>query len=118
MWFTPSATAARSTAMASSRSRGGPKTPSPASCIAPYPMRHTDLSARRQREPACAAVSGIDGRDVEVHAIVVDLACRVDMEDRGARDGDLLAILAAVGDLQLDDGVAADVPFLHDVVMQ
>src|SRR2546430_17413554 len=41
MWFTPAATAARSTRSASSRSRGGPKTPSPASCIAPYPARCT-----------------------------------------------------------------------------
>src|SRR5690349_9856280 len=41
MWSTPAATAARSTRSASSRSRGGPKTPSPASCIAPYPARRT-----------------------------------------------------------------------------
>src|SRR5947207_9815378 len=41
MWSTPAATATRSTRRASSRSRGGPKTPSPASCIAPYPARRT-----------------------------------------------------------------------------
>src|SRR5580698_90452 len=41
MWFTPAATAARSTRSASPRSRGGPKTPSPASCITPYPARRT-----------------------------------------------------------------------------
>src|ERR1700683_954219 len=41
MWSTPAATAARSTRSPSSRSRGGPKTPSPASCIAPYPARRT-----------------------------------------------------------------------------
>src|SRR5437773_10967104 len=41
MWSTPAATAARSTRNASSRSRGGPKTPSPASCIGPYPARRT-----------------------------------------------------------------------------
>jgi hypothetical protein len=38
MWSTPSSTARRSTASAASRSRGGPKTPGPASCIAPNPM--------------------------------------------------------------------------------
>ena len=42
MWFTPAATAARSTSSASSPSPpGGPKKPSPASCIAPYPTRCT-----------------------------------------------------------------------------
>src|SRR5258705_448746 len=41
MWFPPAATAARSPRSASPRSRGGPKTPSPASCIAPYPARRT-----------------------------------------------------------------------------
>src|SRR5918998_4530905 len=41
MWSTPSSTALRSTASAASRSRGGPKTPGPASCIAPNPMRPT-----------------------------------------------------------------------------
>src|SRR3954471_5016556 len=39
MWSTPSSTARRRTAIASSRSRGGPKTPGPGSCIAPNPMR-------------------------------------------------------------------------------
>src|SRR5918999_376401 len=41
MWSTPSSTARRSTASAASRSRGGPKTPGPASCIAPNPTRPT-----------------------------------------------------------------------------
>src|ERR671914_1498642 len=41
MWSTPSSPARRSTASAASRSRGGPKTPGPASCIAPNPMRPT-----------------------------------------------------------------------------
>jgi hypothetical protein len=35
MWLMPRSTAARSTAIAASRSFGGPKTPGPASCIAP-----------------------------------------------------------------------------------
>ena len=39
MWLMPSSTAARSTATAASRSAGGPNTPGPASCIAPYPIR-------------------------------------------------------------------------------
>src|SRR3984957_11399763 len=41
MWSTPLATASRSTASAASRSFGGPNTPGPASCIAPYPTRFT-----------------------------------------------------------------------------
>src|SRR6478735_9715313 len=41
MWSTPSSTARRSTAMASSWSRGGPRTPGPGSCIAPNPTRWT-----------------------------------------------------------------------------
>src|SRR5258705_7782352 len=41
MWSTPSSSARRSTARAASGSRGGPKTPGPASCIAPKPMRLT-----------------------------------------------------------------------------
>src|SRR6476469_3842856 len=44
MWLTPSPTARRSTACAPSRSRGGPNTPGPASCIAPKPMRLIGLS--------------------------------------------------------------------------
>src|SRR5919197_5248538 len=39
MWSTPRSTAVRSTAIAASRSRGGPQTPGPGSCIAPKPMR-------------------------------------------------------------------------------
>src|SRR3954451_6343756 len=38
MCVTPSSTAVRRTAIAWSRSLGGPKTPGPASCIAPYPI--------------------------------------------------------------------------------
>src|SRR5476651_721171 len=41
MWWTPSSTARRSTATASSWSRGGPMTPGPGSCIAPNPTRCT-----------------------------------------------------------------------------
>src|SRR4051812_26672523 len=44
MWSTPSSTARRSTASAWSRSRGGPNTPGPASCIAPNPIRRTGRS--------------------------------------------------------------------------
>src|SRR5271163_2268103 len=40
------------------------------------------------------------------------------MEDRDAWDSDLLAVLALVGDFQFDDGVVADVPFVHDLVMK
>ena len=46
MWSTPSSIARRRTARAASGSRGGPKTPGPASCIAPKPMRLTGLSPR------------------------------------------------------------------------
>src|SRR3954453_3300037 len=44
MWSTPSSTARRRTASAWSRSRGGPNTPGPASCIAPNPIRRTGRS--------------------------------------------------------------------------
>src|SRR4029077_12111947 len=67
--------------------------------------------------PICAPRSRMNWRRIEVHAIVVDLAGAVGMKDRDARDGDMLAVLAVVGDAQLDDGVVADVPFLHDLVM-
>src|SRR6478752_544342 len=46
MWSTPSSTARRSTRSASSRSRGGPMTPGPGSCMAPKPTRRTVRSAR------------------------------------------------------------------------
>src|SRR6185503_2838552 len=39
--------ARRRTARAAAGSRGGPKTPGPASCIAPKPMRRTGLSPRK-----------------------------------------------------------------------
>src|SRR4051794_19156765 len=46
MWSTPSSIARRSTARAAPGSRGGPKTPGPASCIAPKPIRLIGLSPR------------------------------------------------------------------------
>src|SRR5919197_5335169 len=52
MWSTPAATAARSTRSASSRSRGGPKTPSPASCIAPSPARCTRRGPSTKTPPS------------------------------------------------------------------
>src|SRR4029077_1587503 len=39
MWLTPASTAARRTAIAALKSRGGAKACGPANCIAPYPMR-------------------------------------------------------------------------------
>src|SRR3954447_13613080 len=48
MWSTPSSTARRRTARAASGSRGAPKTPGPASCMAPKPMRRTGLSPRKE----------------------------------------------------------------------
>src|SRR5215470_8112168 len=53
MWSTPAATAARSTRSASSRSCGGPMTPSPASCIAPNRpgARATGRARRTRRVP-------------------------------------------------------------------
>src|SRR5580704_198074 len=47
MWLTPASTACRSTASACSRSRGGPNTPRPGSCIAPNPIRRTGRPASR-----------------------------------------------------------------------
>ena len=40
------------------------------------------------------------------------------MEDRDAWDRDLLTVIAVVGDFQLDDRFVADVPFVHDLMMQ
>src|SRR3954462_7967015 len=48
MWSTPSSPSRRRTARAASGSRGGPKTPGPASCIAPKPMRLTGLSPQKE----------------------------------------------------------------------
>src|SRR3954447_22521001 len=56
MWFTPSSTARRRTAIAASRSSGGPITCGPASCMAPYPMRWTERSPRG-KEPDFSAVN-------------------------------------------------------------
>src|SRR5919198_2662167 len=53
MWSTPSSTARRRTASAASRSRGGPKTPGPASCMAPKPIRRT---GRPPSIPVCVVV--------------------------------------------------------------
>src|ERR687895_746772 len=62
MWSTPSSTARRSTASAASRSRGGPKTPGPASCIAPNPIRPTGRPPNMEvldvvMPPPCATVT-------------------------------------------------------------
>src|SRR5438445_4852276 len=60
MWFTPDSTASRKTAMAPSTSWGGPKTPGPASCIAPYPMRFTVIdvpeSVKRLARSVCSII--------------------------------------------------------------
>src|ERR687895_1496885 len=56
MWSTPSSTARRRTARAASGSRGGPKTPGPASCIAPKPMRFTVKEPRLVMAPGSATV--------------------------------------------------------------
>src|SRR5271170_936522 len=58
MWSTPAATAARSTRSASPRSRGGPKTPSPASCIAPYPARRTRHGPSANDPPSSCPFQG------------------------------------------------------------
>src|ERR687896_966403 len=56
MWSTPSSTARRRTARGASGSRGGPKTPGPASCIAPKPMRFTVKEPRLVMAPGSATV--------------------------------------------------------------
>src|ERR687886_1245639 len=56
MWFTPSSTARRRTARAAAGSRGGPKTPGPASCIAPKPTRLTVNGPRLGMLPGSATV--------------------------------------------------------------
>src|SRR3954454_11377790 len=60
MWPPPSSTARRRTARAPSGSRGGPKTPGPASCMAPKPMRRMGLSPRKEvvvMPTGCATVA-------------------------------------------------------------
>src|SRR3954469_10608445 len=66
MWSTPSSIARRSTARAASGSRGGPKTPGPASCIAPKPMRLTGLSPRKEVVFIPAALEIRCGRQPDV----------------------------------------------------
>src|SRR4051794_32485681 len=56
MWLTPSSMARRRTAIAASRSAGGPITCGPASCMAPYPIRWTDRSPSGN-EPDFSAVN-------------------------------------------------------------
>src|SRR5919198_4948999 len=58
MWSTPSSTARRRTARAASGSRGGPKTPGPASCIAPKPIRFTVKEPRLVMASGSATVKG------------------------------------------------------------
>src|SRR4051795_3814986 len=68
MWSTPSSIARRSTARAPSGSRGGPKTPGPASCIAPKPMRLT-----------------VCGPSADVWFVVMHIGCaRLESRTRGA----------------------------------
>src|ERR687887_779113 len=57
MWSTPSSTARRRTARAASGSSGGPKTPGPASCIAPKPIRFTVKEPRLVMAPGSATVN-------------------------------------------------------------
>src|ERR1700742_1086325 len=56
MWLTPSSTARRRTAIAPSRSRGGPVMPGPVRRIAPNPRRLTSRSPAIVNVPAAAAV--------------------------------------------------------------
>src|SRR3954454_4092771 len=55
MWFTPRSTAVRNARSARLRSAGGPNTPRPASCIAPYPIRATSRSPPSFHVPASSA---------------------------------------------------------------
>src|SRR5699024_185078 len=66
MWFTPSSTARRSTAIASSRSRGAASQGMPVSRMAPNPIRLTGRSPSRQVPEAAA-----EGMTVEVLGSVV-----------------------------------------------
>src|SRR5262245_3122408 len=56
MKVTPRSTARRSTAVASSRSAGGPQIPGPVTRIAPKPSRLTVRSPPTSIVPACAAL--------------------------------------------------------------
>src|SRR5581483_3245347 len=86
MWLTPSSTARRSTAMASSWLRGGPNTPGPGSCIAPKPTRPTLNDPRGKRCTArrtSAVQRFIPGSSVGFAEHTVDLPASVvdDVED-------------------------------------
>src|SRR3954454_14793058 len=75
MWSTPSSTARRSTARAAPVSRGGPKTPGPASCIAPKPMRLIGLSPRHVIVALypycrCRGLTGLGLRHLDVRLAV------------------------------------------------
>src|SRR5918996_2267770 len=81
MWSTPSSIARRSTARAAPGSPGDPKTPGPASCIAPKPMRLIGLSPRNvvvSMSIFCWDVPDFE----ELQAEGLDL--RQDAEHRGA----------------------------------
>src|ERR1035438_7671121 len=52
-------TASRRTATAASTSRGGPQTPGPASCIAPYPMRFIFNDVAGRVKPPARSVCSI-----------------------------------------------------------
>src|SRR6266571_3225635 len=56
MWLTPSSMARRNTASAVPRSRGGPQTPGPGSCMAPKPTRATCRPARKAVPPGGISV--------------------------------------------------------------
>src|SRR5438270_7513808 len=56
MWLTPSSMTRRNTASAVPRSRGGPHTPGPGSCMAPKPIRATCRPARKAVPPGGISV--------------------------------------------------------------
>src|SRR5829696_2724174 len=106
MWLMPSSTALRSTASASSWSRGGPRTPGPGNCMAPYPTRPTwkepngkvcIISAYTISAGLIPGRSRLLGR-VRLAEDVVDLVARI-VDDVG----DALLLLLCRGEVRLGD---------------
>src|SRR3954471_7808694 len=73
MWFTPSSTARRSTAIAPWRSAGGPGVPGPVRRIAPKPRRLTSSSPAIAKVPEAVAVGMARGLPSEHRQVALEL---------------------------------------------
>src|ERR1700740_1291666 len=114
----PSSTASRSTAIASARSAGGPKTPGPASCMAPYPMRVTVRSSPIVNVPPGSVFVGIQRSSLgstatatTCRSATTTAACRARAGARARRSSGLLGVLGRMraGQNPRSNRVARDV---------